>query len=68
MQRSQKLSLTVKAASEMLGVCAATLRNWDRCGKLKSHRHPINGYRLYDLEKIEALRRKILGESRKDRR
>jgi MerR family transcriptional regulator, copper efflux regulator len=37
--------LTVKAAAAFLGVCPSTLRNWDRTGKLKPRRHPMNRYR-----------------------
>jgi DNA-binding transcriptional MerR regulator len=47
--------LTIKEAAEFLGVTTATLRNWDRCRKVVSLRHPINSYRLYrksDLEKL----------------
>ena len=32
-----------------------TLRNWDKSGKLKALRHPMNNYRVYkiaDLEKV----------------
>ena len=51
--------LKVKQASRLLGVSVSTLRNWDRQGKLRPVRNPMNGYRLYqrdDLEKIlEAL-------------
>jgi len=51
--------LKVSQASQLLGVSASTLRNWDRQGKLRPVRNPMNGYRLYqrdDLEKIlEAL-------------
>ena len=49
--------LTVGEAAARLGVSSGTLRNWDRTGKLKSYRHPVNGYRLYrrvDLEKLLA--------------
>jgi excisionase family DNA binding protein len=47
--------LKVKQASQLLGVSVSTLRNWDRQGKLRPVRNPMNGYRLYqrdDLEKI----------------
>jgi excisionase family DNA binding protein len=47
--------LTVSEAAAYLGVSASTLRNWDRAGKLKPRRHPMNKYRLYhkdDLVKI----------------
>lgn len=47
--------LTVSEAAQILGVCTATLRQWDRTGKLKSVRHPINGYRLYRRVDLDAL-------------
>lgn len=46
---------TVGEAAEFLGVTPATLRNWDRAGKLKPRRHPQNGYRIYLHEELEAL-------------
>lgn len=51
--------LQIKEASEFLGVTATTLRNWERKGKLLSHRHPINQYRLYKREDLESLLQKI---------
>lgn len=51
--------LQIKEASEFLGVTATTLRNWEKRGKLLSHRHPINQYRLYKREDLEALLKKI---------
>jgi len=47
--------LTVKEAALQLGVSGSTLRNWDRAGKLKARRHPINGYRLYDRAELQRL-------------
>ena len=47
--------MTVHEAAEFLGVSSSTLRNWDRAGKLKAHRHPINGYRLYTRDALEKL-------------
>jgi predicted site-specific integrase-resolvase len=40
-------SVRVGEAASILGVSAKTLRNWDRTGKLKARRHPINRYRVY---------------------
>ncbi|HEX4147124.1 MAG TPA: ATP-binding protein [Pirellulales bacterium] len=48
---------TVGEAAEYLGVSRATLRNWDRAGKLQPRRHPQNGYRIYLHEDLEALLR-----------
>jgi excisionase family DNA binding protein len=53
--------LTISQAATALEVSAATLRNWDRAGKLSAHRHPINGYRLYRVAEILALKQKIRG-------
>ena len=47
--------LRVSEAAEYLGVSASTLRNWDRDGKLTAVRHPLNSYRLYRLEDLQAL-------------
>jgi excisionase family DNA binding protein len=51
--------LTVGQAAESLGVSNSTLRNWDRAGKLKAGRNPMNGYRLYRREDVEALLARI---------
>ncbi len=47
--------LTVGEAAELIGVSRDTLRRWDRAGKLKAHRHPITGYRLYVRKDLFSL-------------
>jgi len=47
--------LTVSEAAVLLGVSTSTIRNWDRTGKLKAIRHPINNYRLYERKQLQAL-------------
>jgi excisionase family DNA binding protein len=47
--------LTILEAAELMGVSPSTLRNWDRAGKLKAGRHPLNGYRLYRKTELETL-------------
>jgi excisionase family DNA binding protein len=47
--------LTVTQAAAFLGVSPKTLRNWDRRGKLTPRRHPMNGYRLYRRQDLEAV-------------
>lgn len=47
--------VTVKEASDILGVSVMTLHRWDARGKLKSFRHPINNYRLYKEEELKNL-------------
>ena len=55
----EKILISIKEASEMLGVSKLTLRNWDKDGKLSALRHPINNYRVYQLEDIEKIINKI---------
>jgi DNA (cytosine-5)-methyltransferase 1 len=50
--------IKIKEAARMLGVSALTLRNWDKSGRLRALRHPMNNYRVYRLEDIEA----VMGE------
>jgi len=47
--------ITIKDASKILGVSKITLRNWDKSGKLKAHRHPFNNYRVYKLDDIDKV-------------
>lgn len=51
--------LTIQDASKLLKVTAQTLRNWDKAGKLKPHRHPMNNYRLYKESDLKKLLKKI---------
>lgn len=51
--------ITVKKAAMLLHVTPLTLRNWDKAGKLKPYRHPINKYRLYRLDQIELFLRRL---------
>lgn len=46
--------INIKQAAEILGVDANTLRNWDKNGKLKAIRHPLNRYRLYKKEQLDG--------------
>ena len=56
---SLKDYLTVTDAAKFLGVTPITLRRWDRKGKLKSTRHPINRYRLYRRKELEVFLTKL---------
>lgn len=47
--------ITIKDAANILGVTKLTLRNWDKSGKLRAHRHPFNNYRVYKLADIESV-------------
>jgi excisionase family DNA binding protein len=55
----QKRYLKVKEVAEMLDVTPLTLRNWDKSGRLKAYRHPINNYRIYKPEDIELFLRDL---------
>ena len=44
--------VTIKSASEILGISVETLRNWDKAGKLKAIRNK-NGYRVYNISELE---------------
>jgi excisionase family DNA binding protein len=49
--------LRISDAADYLGVSPNTLRNWERAGKVASRRHPVNGYRLFQREELNALLR-----------
>jgi len=53
--------ITVKEAAAFLGINPETLRRWDNAGKLKTHRHPMNNYRLYRLSDLKRLKKRIEG-------
>ena len=55
--------VTLMEAASFLGVSRATLRNWDKEGKLVAIRNPINGYRMYNLEDLIELKQKISDNS-----
>jgi DNA-binding transcriptional MerR regulator len=51
--------IKIKTAAKLLHVTPLTLRNWDKAGKLKAYRHPINNYRVYRLDQIEEFLRRL---------
>lgn len=51
--------LLIRDAASFLGVSQATLRNWDREGKIAAYRNPINGYRLFKKTDLEALLKRV---------
>ena len=54
--------ITISEAAKVLGVTEVTLRRWDASGKFKARRHPISGYRIYRVEDVMRLRKKITGK------
>jgi len=61
-QTLKKELFTVKEAAKFLGVDPELLRNWDRAGKIKTRRNPLNNYRVYKLEELQALKKTISGD------
>ena len=54
----------IKEASQSIGVHPDTIRRWARLGKIKSRRHPINGYRLFDIQDIYRVVEQIFGHEK----
>lgn len=59
MMKNLKDYMSIKEASEYLGVSSETLRRWDNLKKLKSYRNPINKYRLYKKNDLESFLKRI---------
>ena len=60
--------LTIKQTAKLLHVTPLTLRNWDKAGKFKAYRHPINN-RVYKLDQVELfLRRLEITKNKKEKR
>jgi DNA (cytosine-5)-methyltransferase 1 len=55
----------VQEVAHLLGVTPLTIRNWDAKGKLTAYRNPVNNYRMYKTEDVEAIIRQI--ETSKER-
>jgi len=51
--------LLIKEAAEVLGVSQQTLRNWEKGGKLRVYRHPVNGYRLFLKADLEVILKRL---------
>jgi excisionase family DNA binding protein len=51
--------ITIGEAAQILGVSEMTLRRWDKAGKFRPHRHPVNGYRVYRRGDVLKLRKRI---------
>lgn len=63
----EKLSdfLRISEAAAYLGVSPNTLRNWVNAGKIAAVRHPVNDYRLFKREELDALLQKVAVASKK---
>ena len=51
--------LLVKETAELLGVSTSTVRAWALSGKLQEYRHPVNNYRLFKRDEVQALLEQI---------
>lgn len=58
---TKEIYFSIKEAANILGVSPLTLRNWDKSGKFKAQRHPMNNYRVYKLSALEEIIRDIEG-------
>ena len=58
--------LRISEAAEYLGVSPNTLRNWENAGKIAAHRHPVNGYRLFKQEELDALLKQVQPEAKQE--
>ncbi len=56
---TKEVYFSIKEAAEILGVSPLTLRNWDKSGKFRAQRHPMNNYRVYKLSALEGIIRDI---------
>jgi len=54
-----KKFLTVYEVAQIIGVTPLTVRNWDKKRRLIAYRNPVNNYRLYKIEDVEELMKKI---------
>ncbi len=51
--------LTTGEVAKILGVSTQTVRRWDKSGKFKSTRNPINNYRVYPTSQVDRFLQKI---------
>jgi len=46
--------ISINQAAEIIGVNKETLRRWDKNGKFKTVRNPINNYRVYTINRVTS--------------
>ena len=54
-----KKFLSVNEVAKLLGITPLTVRNWDKKGALAAYRNPVNNYRMYKIEDVEVLMKRI---------
>lgn len=57
--------LRISEAAEYLGVSPNTLRNWVNAAKVVAIRHPVNDYRLFRREDLDALLKQVAVASKR---
>lgn len=57
--------LRISEAADYLGVSPNTLRNWVNAEKVVAIRHPVNDYRLFKREDLDALLKQVETASKK---
>ena len=62
---NKEIYFSIKEAADILDVSSLTLRNWDKSGKFKAQRHPMNNYRVYKLSALEEVINDIEGGTSK---
>lgn len=58
--------LTTGEVAKILGVSTQTVRRWDRSGKFKSTRNPINNYRVYPGAQVDNFLKELNAEEKSE--
>jgi len=56
---TQDSMLKIGDAADYLGVSKKTLYHWDKNGKFKAYRNPMNNYKLYKVSRLQELKAKL---------
>lgn len=51
--------ISLQEAASLLAVTPATLRNWDKKGRLQAIRNPVNQYRMYRMSDVLAIQQQV---------
>lgn len=52
--------LSVRETAQRLGVHENTVRNWEKRGLIRAMRLPGSGFRRFEVEEVERLRKEML--------
>ena len=59
--------MLAKQASEFLGVTRATLKKWEKKGKIKVARNSMNNYRMYKKEDLIVLLEELENQTKEEK-